>query len=71
VAIVLVDDRPGSLHKLLSVLARNKINIDDCYGIAIECDRTAAVVLDIERQPEAVAVLDKAGFRLLDDLADR
>jgi hypothetical protein len=66
VAIALIPDRPGSLHELLTVLARQSINIDDCYGIAIERDKTAAIVLDIERQPDAGRILREAGVRLLE-----
>ncbi len=67
VAIAIVPDRPGSLHELLTALAGQAINLADCYGIAIERDRTAAIVLDVERQPRAADALRRAGVRLLDD----
>jgi hypothetical protein len=69
VAIALIDDRPGSLHELLALLARHRINIDDCYGVSIEKDRTAAIVFDIEAQPDAERVLRDAGIKLAEGLA--
>jgi hypothetical protein len=69
VVIALIADKPGSLHEMLKALAAHNVNIDDCYGVAIECDKTAAIVLDVEKEPRAEAVLKNAGIRLLDDLA--
>jgi hypothetical protein len=65
VEIALIDDRPGGLHELLTTLSGRDINIDDCYGIALEEGRRAAIVLDVERYPEAEAVLREHGVRLL------
>ncbi len=65
VEIALIDDRPGGLHELLTTLSGRAINIDDCYGIALEEGRRAAIVLDVERYPEAEAVLREHGVRLL------
>jgi hypothetical protein len=65
VEIALIDDRPGSLHELLAALSARHINIEDCYGVALEEGRQAAIVLDVERFPEAEAVLKQRGVRLL------
>ncbi len=67
VEIALIDDRPGGLHGLLTALSARDINIEDCYGIALEEGRRAAIVLDVERYPEAEAVLREQGVRLLGD----
>ncbi|RPJ07400.1 MAG: hypothetical protein EHM28_07285 [Spirochaetaceae bacterium] len=67
VVIAIIDDKPGSLHNLLLVLSKNKININDCYGISIEREKNAAIVFDIEDAPEAQAVIEKAGIRTLPD----
>jgi hypothetical protein len=66
VAVVIIDDEPGSLHKVLTLLATNKINVDDCYGFVIETSKEAAIVLEIEEYPEAVEVLRKHNLRILD-----
>ncbi len=65
VEIALIDDRPGGLHELLTTLSGRKINVEDCYGITLEEGCRAAIVLDVERFPEAEAVLREHGVRLL------
>ena len=65
VEIALIDDRPGGLHDLLTTLSTRNINIEDCYGITLEEGCRAAIVLDVERFPEAEAVLREHGVRLL------
>jgi hypothetical protein len=67
VKIALIDDRPGGLHDLLAALSARNINIEDCYGVALEEGKRAAIVLDVERFPEAEAVLRERGVRLLGD----
>jgi len=67
VEIALIEDRPGGLHELLAALSARKINIEDCYGIVLEEGHQAAIVLDVERYPEAEAVLKERGIRLLGD----
>jgi hypothetical protein len=67
VEIALIDDRPGGLHDLLTTLSSRDINIEDCYGITLEEGCRAAIVLDVERYPEAEAVLREHGVRLLGD----
>jgi len=65
VEIALIEDRPGGLHGLLTTLSSRQINIEDCYGITLEEGCRAAIVLDVERFPEAVSVLRDSGVRLL------
>ncbi|MBN1838300.1 MAG: ACT domain-containing protein [Spirochaetales bacterium] len=67
VVVALIDDRPGRLHDMLATLSSHRINIEDCYGIALEEGRQAAIVLDVERFPEAEAVLAAGGIRVLSD----
>jgi hypothetical protein len=65
VEIALIDDRPGGLHELLTTLSGRDINVEDCYGITLEEGCRAAIVLDVERFPEAEAVLRENRIRLL------
>jgi len=67
VVVALIEDRPGGLHELLAALSAHRINIEDCYGIVLEEGRRAAIVLDVERFPEAEAVLTASGVKLLSD----
>jgi hypothetical protein len=67
VVVAIIEDHPGGLHDLLATLASHQINIEDCYGIVLEEGHRAAVVLDVERFPEAEQVLKDSGIRLLSD----
>jgi hypothetical protein len=67
IIIAVVDDRPGGLHGLLRTLSSHDINLEDCYGFVIESGRRAAVVLEIEKFPEAETILLQAGVRTLKD----
>jgi hypothetical protein len=67
VAVVIIDDKPGSLHNVLTILATNKINVEDCYGFVLENKKQAAIVLEIENSPNAIDVLKQNIIRLLTD----
>ncbi len=67
VIAVLMNDQPGGLHKVAGVFAKNLINIEDAYGFVIQDKKRAVMIFDVEEIPEAVSVLTKAGFSLLND----
>jgi hypothetical protein len=67
IVVALIEDVPGSLHRVLELLSSRSINIEDCYGIVLGEGRQAAVVLEVEKFPEAEQVLQAAGIELLSD----
>lgn len=67
VIAVLMDDQPGGLYKVAKAFADREINIEDAYGFVIQDKRRGIIVLDVEEIPEAVKVLRKGGFTILDD----
>ena len=67
VIAVLMDDQPGGLHKVAEVFARKEINIEDAYGFVIQDKKRAVMIFDVEEMPQAVTVLTKAGFVILND----
>jgi len=67
VIAVLMDDQPGGLQKIAEVFARKEINIEDAYGFVIKDKNQAVMIFDVEEMPEAVTLLAKAGFVLLND----
>ncbi len=69
IVVALIEDAPGSLHRVLELLSAQAINLEDCYGIVLGEQRHAAVVLEVEKFPEAERVLKGAGVRLLSDEA--
>jgi hypothetical protein len=62
-----MDDQPGGLQKIAEVFARKEINIEDAYGFVIKDKNQAVMIFDVEEMPEAVTLLSKAGFVLLND----
>lgn len=65
IIIAVIDDKPGSLHDLLVTLSSNRINIEDCYGFVLEDKKTAAMVVEVEKYPEAEETLARGGIRIL------
>ena len=57
----------GGLHKVAEVFAKQLINIEDAYGFVIKDKKQAVMILDVEEIPEAISVLTKEGFSLLND----
>lgn len=67
VLIALIGDAPGALHSLLVQLAEAKANVQDCYGFVTEEGKRAAIVVEVEKFPEAEKALRDRGVRLVSD----
>ena len=64
---VLMDDRPGGLHRIAGVLSQRKINIEDAYGFVIEDKKQGVLVVDVEKIGEAKRALKEEGLTTLSD----
>ena len=64
---ILMDDRPGGLHRVAKIFGQRKINIDDAYGFVIEDKKRAAMVVDVEKIAEAEKILKEEGIPTLTD----
>ena len=64
---VLMDDRPGGLHRIAKIFGQRKINIDDAYGFVIEDKKRAVLVVDVEKIQEAKKALKEEGIITLSD----
>ncbi|MBI5968256.1 MAG: ACT domain-containing protein [Deltaproteobacteria bacterium] len=64
---VLMEDRPGGLHRIAKVFGQRKINIEDAYGFVIEDKKRAVLVVDVERIGEAEKILKEEGLSTLSD----
>lgn len=60
---VAVEDRPGGLHAVLTILTRRHINVEDSYGFVLK-DR-AVLVIEVADVPAAMNLLQGAGLKLL------
>jgi hypothetical protein len=67
VIAIIMNDRPGGLHEILQVLDARGINIEDAYGFVMQDSKTALLVVEVEKIPEAEEVLRSAGLRTLSD----
>ena len=67
IIIAEINDEPGGFHHLISLLSENKINIEDCYGFVIENKKSAAIIFESAKYPEAETVLKKNKIKILKD----
>lgn len=67
VIAVIMDDRPGGLHRVCRVLGERGVNIEDAYGFVVQDRRTAVLVVEVEKIPEAEEILKSGGFTLMSD----
>lgn len=65
--MVEIKDKPGGLHDLLLLLSMNSINIEDCYGIALEQGRKAAIILDVGQFAGTEKILSGEGYTVLSE----
>jgi len=65
--MVEIKDKPGGLHDLLVLLSINKINIEDCYGIALREGKKAAIILETEQFTRTEKILRGEGYTVLSD----
>ena len=64
---ILMDDRPGGLHRIARIFGQRKVNIEDAYGFVIEDKKRAVLVVDVEKIQEAETVLKEEGLTILSD----
>lgn len=63
IVAVAVEDRPGGLHEVLTVLTRQRINVEDSYGFVLHS--RAVLVIEVADVAEAMRLLEGAGLQLL------
>ena len=63
VLVVEVPDKPGTLQAVAEVLGRNSINLDNCSGFV--ANNRAILVIEVHQLPQARALLEQQGLRLL------
>lgn len=64
---ILMDDRPGGLHRISKIFGQRRVNIEDAYGFVIEDKKRAVLVVDIEKIAEAEKILKEEGIPTLTD----
>ena len=69
VLAVLIPDKPGGLDKLMQLLYREGININNAYGFVLETSRQAVFVVDVDQMEKTANLLEQKGFKTLDSQA--
>ncbi|HPO48786.1 MAG TPA: hypothetical protein PLO89_00530 [Spirochaetota bacterium] len=64
---VRIDDKAGSLNSLLNILLQNNINMEDCYGISVAYNKSAAIIIEVEKYPDTEKILINNNIKLLTD----
>jgi hypothetical protein len=67
IVVALIPDKPGAMHELLVTLSSAQLNVEDCYGFVIEEGKKAAIVLEVEKFPEAETALAATAIHLISD----
>jgi hypothetical protein len=65
VLAVEVTDKPGSLHHMLSILGKENLDVEDCYGFVVENEKRAIVVLELYDFAVAKRILEQHKYRLI------
>lgn len=63
IVAVVVEDRPGGLHKVLQMLTEKEINVEDAYGFVIH--EQAIMIIEVANVAEANTLLEQSGLHLL------
>ena len=62
-----MDDQPGGLHRIAELFTRRGINMENAYGFVIRSGEKAVLVVEVEKIPEALSVLQEEGIEVLRD----
>jgi len=66
VIAVLIEDHPGSLDRLIEILYKNKINVENACGFVLDSHKKAVFVVDVDNIQNALDILKKEKFKTLD-----
>lgn len=67
VVAVKIPDRPGSLHRVLELLARHSVNIRDASGFVVGRGEEAVVIVQVDDPASVSALLKGEGIELISD----
>jgi len=62
---VRMDDAPGGLHKIASLLAAQGVNVEDAYGFMIKSNESAIFVFQVDNVKKVEKILQDAGVSTL------
>ena len=62
---VVIDYKPGGMDRLVQLLAKQGINIENAYGFVLESNKTAVFVVDVSDLDGAQKVLKENKFKTI------
>jgi hypothetical protein len=65
VLAVEVEDRPGGLHSILSLLNRAEINVEYMYAFVQHSGKNAVMIFRFDHIDEAIRMLEKNNFKVI------
>ncbi len=65
IVVVVVQDKPGELHKVLTILTKQSINVDDAYGFTMNA--SGILVFEVVDVPAVTEFLGNSGLHLLSE----
>jgi hypothetical protein len=66
VLAILIPDQPGGLDKLVQLLYREGINVNNAYGFVLKSAEKAVFVVEVEQIEKTEKLVEKNGFKTLD-----
>lgn len=66
VVAVEVPDRPLGLHGILTILDQSKVNVEYMYAFVERCGENAVIIFRFDEPTEAIEVLTRNGFAVLE-----
>ena len=67
IVVVQMPDAPGSLGRIVGLLAKSGLNIENAYGTVLREGQGAILVIDVDRTAEAGTLLRTSGVTTLED----
>ena len=67
IVAIRVNDKPGGLHEVASILTKNDVNVEDAYGFIVERKKDAVFVFQVQDVRRTEKLLLEAGFTILSD----
>ena len=66
VVAVEVEDRPGGLHRILTALSSDRINVEYMYAFVRQSGQNAVMIFRFDNPAAGIATLTREGVRVID-----
>ncbi|NCC51471.1 MAG: ACT domain-containing protein [Spartobacteria bacterium] len=67
VLAIIIEDKPGGLHKLAKLFTKANINMIDAYGFVIDSSREGIWCVEVEDYEATRSLVEENGFKILSE----